>query len=136
GRGLDTLLYLPEGYFGGADEQWPLVFFLHSEEARGGEVEQLKTQELPQVILESERFPFVAICPQCPEGQDFEELEAELFGVLDGAAAELQIDPRAVLLTGVGMGAAAAWKLAAAQPKRFAALAPISGDVGAAEWSR
>src|SRR5690606_26464304 len=54
----------------------------------------------------------------------------------DGAAAELQIDPRAVLLTGVGMGAAAAWRLAAAQPKRFAALAPISGDVGAAEWSR
>lgn len=135
GKGLDCLVFLPPEYRGGIDEKWPLVFFLHGSRERGDDVEQLKARGIPRIASLMERFPFVAISPQCPSGREWGDLHAELDGVLEDAVAELAIDPRAVLLTGVGMGAFGAWQLAAEHPDHFIALVPVGGG-GDPSWAR
>jgi predicted peptidase len=135
GKGLDCLVYLPPEYRGGADEKWPLVLFLHSSRERGEDIERLKERGIPHVAAELPRFPFVAVSPLCPSGSEWVDLVETLEGVLDEIIAELAVDSRCVLLTGVGMGAFGAWKLAAEHPDRFTSLVPIGGG-GDPSWAR
>lgn len=134
-RGLDCLVFFPAEYRGGADEKWPLVFFLHGSRERGDDLEKLKGRGIPHVVDELARFPFVAVSPQCPSGRTWDELVETLDCVLDAATAELAVDPRCVLLTGIGMGAFGAWRLAAAHPERFTTLVPVGGG-GDPAWAR
>jgi predicted peptidase len=135
GEGLDCLVYYPEGYSGGADEAWPLVFFLHGEGERGRALERLKAHGIPRVVEEGGRFPFVAVSPQCPPNRFWIELTPTLTMVLDAALTELRVEPASVHLTGLGMGGSGAWKLAAEAPERFTTLAPICGG-GDPTWAR
>ncbi len=135
GKGLDCLVFLPPEYRGGADEKWPLVFFLHGAGERGEDLERLKQRGIPHVADEVPRFPFVAVSPQCPRGQEWGDLVETLDGVLEAVIAELAVDPRCVLLTGIGMGAFGAWRLAAEHPERFTTLVPIAGG-GDPSWAR
>jgi predicted peptidase len=136
GDGLDCLVYLPEGYAGGADEAWPLVFFLHGAGERGRDLERLKAHGIPRVVEEEgRRFPFVAVSPQCPPNRYWTELTPTLVHVLDAALVELRVEPASVHLTGMSMGGFGAWKLAAEAPERFTTLAPICGG-GDPAWAK
>ncbi len=108
---------------------YPLLLFLHGRGERGNNLELVKRHGPPKladsatkpVFLES----FIVFSPQCPADQDW---SAEgLAALLDQAAQQLRIDQSRVYLTGISMGAYGAWRLALAQPQRFAALCPISG---------
>ncbi len=134
GKGLDCLVFLPREYRGGADEKWPLVFFLHDAPERGDDLERLRERGIPHLADEAARFPFVAVSPQCPEGREWSDLVETLDGVFDDVIHELAVDPRCVLLTGVGMGATGAWRLAADHPDRFTTLVPVSG-AGDPSWA-
>jgi predicted peptidase len=135
GEGLDCLVYLPEGYRGGADEAWPLVFFLHGAGERGRDLERLKAQGIPRAIEEGRHFPFVAVSPQCPPNRLWTELTPTLMMVLDAALTQLRVEPASVHLTGISMGGFGAWKLAAEAPERFTTLVPICGG-GDPSWAR
>jgi len=49
---------------------------------------------------------------------------------LDEAMREFNGDPRRVTLTGVSMGGSGVWDLASRFPGRFAAIAPVCGEIG------
>jgi predicted peptidase len=135
GKGLDCLVYLPDGYRGGADEAWPLVFFLHGADERGRDLERLKAHGIPRVVEEGNHFHFVAVAPQCPPNRMWTELTETLTFVLDAALIELRVEPASVHLTGISMGGFGAWKLAAEEPERFTTLSPICGG-GDPAWAR
>jgi predicted peptidase len=117
------LIYLPEDYV--STEQWPVIIYLHGVGGKGNYLETLKAHGLPEVLERRHDFPFVAISPQCPSDQEWSL--PLLSALLDHVTEGYNIDRNKVYLTGIGEGAAAAWRWAAKEPERFAALAPVGG---------
>jgi len=76
-------------------------------------------------------FPHVLLAPQCPRGSHWGEQGPLLEALLDDAVAGLGVDPARLHLTGISMGAAGAWRWAAAAPERFASLVSVC-----APWPR
>jgi len=125
----DYLLYLPEGY-GEGEESWPLILFLHGAGERGDDVRKVTMHGPPKLVsTEGRRLPFVIVSPQCPEDAWWtDELQIDtLSGLLDEVVARYRIDEDRIYVTGLSMGGFGTWRLAAAYPDRFAAIAPVCG---------
>ena len=119
----DYLLFLPEGYE--TQAQWPMILFLHGAGERGSNLEYVKRHGVARIVEEQSGFPFIVASPQCPQGQYWSV--RLLNTLLDSAIAATRVDLNRVYLTGLSMGGYGTWHLAAAQPHRFAAAAPICG---------
>ncbi|QDV33637.1 carboxylesterase family protein [Tautonia plasticadhaerens] len=120
---LDYLLYLPEDYED-SDEDFPLLLFLHGGGESGDDLQEVKAHGPPKRIEAGEEYPFIVVSPQSPgRGWDPQALSA----LLDEVVATYRVDEDRVFLTGLSMGGFGTWALAAADPDRFAAIAPICG---------
>jgi predicted peptidase len=122
---LRYLLYLPPGYDADQEKRWPLVLFLHGAGERGEDLNRVKRQGLARRIEEGAAFPFIAVSPQCGSRRWWQT--DELSALLDEIERDYRVDPNRIYVTGPSMGGYATWALAAAQPKRFAAIVPICG---------
>ena len=74
-------------------------------------------------------LPFIVVTPQCPKGawwNDPDQLNI-LSQLITEIEATYRIDKRRIYLTGLSMGGYGTWHLAAMEPDRFAAIAPICG---------
>ncbi len=121
---LGYLLYLPEEYDEAEEKQWPLLMFLHGAGETGNNLERVKMHGPPKRIEAGDDFPFIVVSPQAPRrGWDPIELKA----LLDEVISEHRVDEDRVYLTGLSMGGFGTWALAAEDPDRFAAIAPICG---------
>jgi predicted peptidase len=128
-RGADGLvmrylLALPEGYAEGA-ERWPLVLFLHGAGERGADLRQVAVHGPPREVEAGRAFPFVLVSPQQPPGRRWSA--DTLAALLDDVVARYRVDPDRIYLTGLSMGGQGVYRLATAQPERFAAIAPVCG---------
>ncbi len=134
-------------------ETYPLVLFLHGAGERGDD-NRAQLAHFPERMLGleyRERFPCYVVAPQCPKGADWADggrglaqgggmsaaprpaLEAALLA-LEHVVRTEPIDTDRLYLTGLSMGGAGTWDLAARHPEWFAAAVPIcgGGDVGQA----
>ena len=133
------VLFVPHGYTGA--KEYPLILFLHGAGERGDDGETPVKQGIGNAIKFKEgakKFPFFVIFPQCRKsgfwkagGPDADRALAMLNAVMK----EYKIDSKRLYLTGLSMGGAGAWSLAAAHPDKWAAIAPIcfGGDPSTAE---
>ncbi|WP_257237191.1 prolyl oligopeptidase family serine peptidase [Nostoc sp. 'Peltigera malacea cyanobiont' DB3992] len=134
------LLFLPDGVrAGGGDRKetqqplLPTILFLHGAGQRGSNLDDVKKQGIAKIVEQQPDFPFIVISPQCPRGEywNVERLSALLDKAIPGEKPQSgyasYVDPDRVYLTGLSMGGYGTWHLAAAQPQRFAAIAPICG---------
>ena len=130
GTQLAYLQYLPSDY--DPSRKWPLLLFLHGSGERGSDLEKVKIHGPPKLIAGGKSFPLIVISPQCPSDQKWET--PTLIALLDKTTRELAVDSDRIYVTGLSMGGAGTWKLAAEIPDRLAAIAPIcgSGDVDTA----
>ncbi|MBN9500673.1 MAG: dienelactone hydrolase family protein [Armatimonadetes bacterium] len=119
------LAYVPEGYDQDKKKEWPLVLFLHGAGERGADIQKVKVHGIPKEIAEGRQFPFIAISPQCPTDGWWDT--DVLIGLLNHIESKYRVDKSREYLTGISMGGYGTWALAAAQPNRFAAIAPICG---------
>src|SRR5262245_28895211 len=120
---LSYLLYLPSGYEK-AEKPFPLILFLHGRGECGDNLALVKKHGPPKIVESKKDFGFIVVSPQCPTpGWQTDAL----LPVLDEIEANYKVDKERVYLTGLSMGGAGTWALAAAAPKRFAAAAPICG---------
>ena len=125
----DYLLYLPEEY-GTTEKEWPLLLFLHGSGERGNDINKVELHGPPKLIAKDlKRLPFVIVSPQCPEGDRWgnDSQIDTLNKLLDDLISRYRIDVNRVYITGLSMGGYGTWSLAAAQPDRFAAIAPVCG---------
>jgi poly(3-hydroxybutyrate) depolymerase len=121
--GLNYLVYLPEDYYL-SSRRWPLILYLHGAGDVDRDIDRLRAGGLPRRIEAGWRIPFIIVAPHSPKnGWDVEALDA----LLDELLRRHRVDADRVYLTGVSMGGFGTWALAAAYPKRFAAIAPICG---------
>ncbi len=123
------LLFLPEVYE--TQDKWPTILFLHGAGEKGSNLEYVKRHGVPRIVEEQPDFPFIAVSPQCPQGQYWSV--PRLSTLLDEVESSYRVDPARIYLTGISMGGFGTWRLAAAQPDRFAAIAPICGGGDAAD---
>lgn len=118
------LLFLPRAYWE-TEESFPLMLFLHGAEERGDDLELIKTHGPPKIAERQGDFPFILLCPQCPDGEVWSsEL---LLALLDDIERRYRVDRRRLCVTGLSMGGYGTWELGCACPERFSALVPICG---------
>lgn len=122
--GYNYLLFLPNHYLD-RPEPWPLILFLHGAGERGNDLKLIKAHGIPKIVEERKDFPFIAVSPQCPDGQYW--IPDMLTLLLDEVEAAHRVDSDRIYLTGISMGGYGAWRMALDYPYRFAAIAPVCG---------
>jgi len=119
-------LYIPTAATRAEGAPWPLLIFLHGSGERGSDIDRVKVHGPPKIAdRQGGAFPFILISPQLPKDEDWDL--AKLDAIVDHAMAALPVDPARVYLTGLSRGGHATWRWAAAEPSRFAAIAPVAG---------
>ena len=126
---MGYLLSLPKDY--AKKDKWPLLLFLHGSGERGDDLALVAKHGPPKLIAAGKEFPFIVVSPQCPKEKTWEAFELTV--LLDSLEKKLRVDSDRIYVTGLSMGGAGTWKLAASSPQRFAAIAPIcvGGDTNA-----
>jgi len=119
---LPYLIYLPKEY---DQKKVPLLLFLHGSGERGIDNLPLVKTHGPPKIADDKSLPFIVVSPQCPTDQRWDAVV--LSELLDEIVAKHHVDTNRIYLTGLSMGGSGTWSLAAYQPQRFAAIAPICG---------
>jgi predicted peptidase len=126
------LVALPDGY-ATSRQRVPLMLFLHGVGERGTDVQRVKVHGPMKEIAMGRKIPAVVVAPQCPDGVwwDADALTA----LVDHLERKYRIDRDRIYVTGLSMGGFGTWALAARNPNRFAAIAPVCGG-GEAEEAR
>jgi poly(3-hydroxybutyrate) depolymerase len=125
-------VYLPEEWRRDDGRLWPIILFLHGRGERGSEGMWQTQIGLPEAVRDHpERWPFVIVMPQCPQGRYWTEQASEelAMAALDQEAAEFHGDPERTYLSGISLGGYGAWELARLHPHRWAAVAIAAGGV-------
>lgn len=123
--GLRYLLFVPEAYRQDPGQRWPLILFLHGGGERGDDLTLVKKHGIPKRVEHQPDFPFVVVSPQCPTDQRWQP--TVLTALLDEIERDNAVDAQRIYVTGLSLGGEGTWMLAAAQPHRFAAIAPVCG---------
>lgn len=108
---------------------WPVILFLHGSGERGQDGFRQTEVGLPQAIRRNHnRVPAIVVMPQCRRGQSWTGDMARLaLQCVEKTSREYRLDKDRIYLTGLSLGGAGTWTIAAALPERFAAIAPICG---------
>jgi predicted peptidase len=120
---------LPPGY--SASKQWPVLLFLHGFNQRGEDgIAQTLVGIGPSLRQCPELFPCLVVMPQMPRSDVrwsgvMNDLALE---ALDAVVRKYHGDRHRLYLTGCSMGGCGCWRMAAAHPRRFAAIIPICGS--------
>jgi predicted peptidase len=125
----DYQVWVPAAY--DRARKWPAILFLHGSGERGDENQKQISVGLGPALRDGKLDPqAIVIFPQCPEGQRWVGAPRKIaIAALDATEREFSIDRNRVALTGMSMGGAGAWILAADYPKRWSALAPVCGYI-------
>ena len=108
----------------------PVVLFLHGSGQVGTDnKKQLEIGLGPAIRKSGMPFPFIGVFPQSRDGSWLATSAdgKRALAILGAVEREFVTDTGRVYLTGVSMGGEGVWSLAAAQPKRFAAIVPVCG---------
>jgi predicted peptidase len=128
GQEVKYVVFLPHGYDG--VKTFPVILFLHGAGKSGTDGREQARGALGDAIRKQEKtFAFVAVFPQAHEGNwkaDSPDGKRAL-AILDEVMKDYRGDPKRVYLTGLSMGGAGTWSLAAAHPQRWAAIVPLCG---------
>jgi predicted peptidase len=124
-RKMQYLQYLPSEYE--KVDKWPLIISLHGSGERGSDISLLQRFGIQHRIANDNLFPFIVLCPQCPENCIWEMQFDLITELLENAKSELKVDESKVILTGYSMGGYGVWNYAMLFPNRFTAIVPVSG---------
>ncbi len=127
-------VWLPAGW--SRERPWPVILFLHGAGECGDDGILQTTVGLgPALLAHPERWPAVAVFPQCRPRVGWRgAMLRQAVAALDASIREFRGDVARQYLTGISMGGYGTWRLALDHPTRFAALVPVCGglDVSAA----
>lgn len=127
GKSLKYLYYSPE-----CEENVPLIIHLHGAGSRGTELSQMAHTGPIGELEKGRNIPARIVSPQC-WGNTWFELFETLIDFTETAVNADGVDKSRVYLTGLSMGAYAAWQLAMTRPLLFAALVAVCG--GGMYWN-
>ncbi len=135
GHEAKYVVFVPHAYDG--EKTFPVILFLHGSGKIGTDGREQARGALGDAIRKMENtFAFITVFPQSHEGgwrADSADGKRAL-AILDQVMKDFRSDPARVYLTGLSMGGTGTWSLAAAHPRRWAAIVPLcgGGDPGTA----
>lgn len=121
---LGYQLYLPPDYEQ-IENKLPLILFLHGANLRGDNLDKVLEVGIPRLLEDGKQLPFVVVSPQCRSNTTWSVSKLDL--LLNSITSNFKVDTNRIYLTGFSMGGAGTWAMALRYPKRFAAVAPVSG---------
>lgn len=124
-NGYAYQLFIPRAAIQSGGRTWPLMVFLHGSGERGDDIARVKVHGPPKIADRNPDFPFILISPLLPKDEDWDI--SKLDAILERALGTLPVDRTRVYLTGLSRGGHASWRWAAAEPGKFAAVAPVAG---------
>ncbi len=131
---LGYYVYLPEDF--DTNKKYPLVTFLHGAGERGDGGEEacrlLEKNALPRYASEGTEYPFILLCPQCPENIVWNNIVLSVKKLIDIVVNEYNVDADRICCTGISMGGYGTWEMGITYPKFFSAIAPVCG--GGFSW--
>jgi predicted peptidase len=125
------VVFVPQDYSG--DKEYPLILFLHGSGERGDDGQAPVKQGIGNAIKFKDKdktFPFIVVFPQAAKGGSWKagDPDAErALAILAEVQKTYKVDAKRLYLTGLSMGGAGTWSLAAAFPDKWAAIVPICG---------
>jgi predicted peptidase len=129
GAKIPYVVFVPHDYDG--SKAVPVILFLHGAgETKGRGGEPAKVGIGPAIKKQEKTFPFLTVIPQSQKGgwqANTAEGKRALAILDDVTKSYTKCDPDRVYLTGLSMGGYGTWSIAAAHPKRWAAIAPVCG---------
>ena len=128
GGGYPYQLFLPKGYNASPDQKWPLVIFLHGSGERGIDLELVKKNGPPKIIVAHPGSPFILVSPQLELVENNRWDTAKLDTMLAWLRLWYRVDPRRIYLTGLSLGGYGAWNWALKRPDLFAAIVPVAAN--------
>jgi predicted peptidase len=127
GKEAKYVIFLPHDYKG--DKPFPLVLFLHGAGATGTDGKKQVSGISAEIRRDEKAFPCLVVFPQS-ENRTWRADSADgkrAMAILEEVEKQYKVDAKRVYLTGLSMGGFGTWSLAAAHPKRWAAIVPICG---------
>ena len=128
-------VFLPAGY--DKSKTYPTILYLHGSEECGRDgVKPVQVGLGPYVRARKSEFSFIVVFPQCETTRGVRFLKRWQSGspdairalkILDQVERDYSVDRSREIVTGWSMGGYGAWSLAMADPKRWAAVVPVSG---------
>ena len=119
---LNYILHVPKN----SKDKKPLMIFLHGSGEKGTDIEKVKVHGPLKYSKDHELDSYILV-PQCPENEYWNS--EVLYQLILKIEKENNINTNRIYLTGLSMGAWAAWNLVFAHPEKFAALVTIAGYV-------
>lgn len=123
---LRYYLYYPAEYESNPDKKYGLLLFLHGGGESGADLEEIKKNGPPKLLVEGKQFPFLVLAPQNPHRRKWWNTQA-VVKLLDSVVAENRVDKNKIYLTGLSRGGSASWELVTQYPNKFAAMAVVCG---------
>ena len=128
-NGTNYWLYTPSN----AEENMPLIVYLHGSSGKGVEPKQLLTAGIFTQSLTDGVFGDLrayVLIPQLPEEQqDWISFKQPVVSLIQNVINTYKIDSSNVSLTGFSIGGAGVWNIAASYPDMFRCIAPCSGGM-------
>jgi predicted peptidase len=128
GHEIKYVVFVPADYK--ADNPCPLILFLHGAgETKGGTRMPVEVGIGPAIRKREKTFPFITVIPQAQSrGWRADGPSARMaLAILEEVQKQYKVDPKRIYLTGLSMGGAGTWSIAAAHPDRWAAIVPLCG---------
>ncbi|MCH8042499.1 MAG: hypothetical protein IID44_02160 [Planctomycetes bacterium] len=135
------VVFVPRDYT--PERKWPIILYLHGASARGTDGRLQTAVGLGSYVKShAKSFPFLVVFPQCENvtgriltGWSPESIDGRrALAILDEVEQQFSVDKNHEILTGWSKGGYGAWSLAAATPRRWAAVVPLAGG-GDPKWA-
>ena len=122
---LNYLVYTPDSYSLKSGQRYPLMVFLHGSGERGSDLNVVRVHGPFKELSKGRKFPFIIVAPQAAERTSWDP--DALHNMLKDITKRYRVDKDRIYLTGLSMGGYGTWAWACAEPKTFAAIAPVCG---------
>jgi len=119
---LPYLLYLPENLE--AQEEWPLIVFLHGRGEGGDDLELVHLWGVPKYLDEGNELPAIVYVPQNEKEVMWFLTEDKVLAGIDALCEEYPINK--VHLTGFSMGGHGTCYIGVNNPERFSTISPVA----------
>lgn len=126
-------VFVPAEY--SADDEWPVILFLHGAGERGSDgLKQTEVGLGSAIRKNADRWPAITIMPQVLTGESWQGVAAEVaMSALDATIEEFSVDEQRQYLTGLSLGGNGTWYLGYQHTERFAAMVAVCSFVGLGE---